>query len=270
MHENLVQQRGCGFLPVHMGMRSLAAMESFRWSNRNRPEGDFLLHLSTKGGGTFWKDEDGREEAVPEGSAFLVPSPSATSYARIEDQEWEMLWIFFTGSGAKDLAEELIAANGSYVFHGLKNGPSEDAFKRLLRLQYQGEVHPARASGLLCEILHGLSYQQPPALPSEIEAACVYMRDHFHDADMSIDDVAQASGLSRAHFTRIFKKHLKLSPIQWLTELRLKQSVDLICSTPHSIQDIAQSCGFREPAYFNNVFKKQYGYPPGQLKKLGR
>jgi AraC-like DNA-binding protein len=48
--------------------------------------------------------------------------------------------------------------------------------------------------------------------------------------------------------------------------VRLKRAADLLEETDESIQEIAYSCGFREPNYFSRVFRKKYGRSPREFR----
>ena len=239
-------------------------------SNHQRHEFRYLLHLTTAGCGLFMDEVFDQERELPVGSAFLAPMPSATSYTAQAGHDWEMLWVFFHGDAACSFAEQIIQRHQSHVFDGLDKTACMPAMKRMLELQMAGGMHQSRAAGLLCEMLHGLLEQPSHALPSELLAAQLFMQEHFTDPDLSIDTVAAHSGLSRSHFTRSFRKHCDCSPITFLTHLRLDKAIDHISSGKQSITEIAQAVGFHEAAYFNNVFKKRYGYPPGRLRALGQ
>jgi AraC-like DNA-binding protein len=59
-----------------------------------------------------------------------------------------------------------------------------------------------------------------------------------------------------------------LSLWDYLNRLRIFRAAELLRKTDDTIQNIASSAGFQDQAYFCRVFKKIYGVPPGQLRKL--
>ena len=264
-HDNLAQATHHGFAPMHLGFNGGPQAVRQEVHNHERQEFNYLLHLTTDGCGHFVDEEFQQEHSLPLGTAFLVPTPSATSYWA-SAARWEMLWVFFNGTAACSFAAALIQQHQSHVFPNLDKTPSMPALLRMLALQETGGMHRARAAGLLCEILHGLLDYQEDQLPSSIETARQFMQQHFSDPNLSIDTVAAHADLSRAHFTRFFRKHMHCSPLAYLTKLRLERAIDHITGSRHSIARIAQLVGFHEAAYFNNVFKKHFGYSPGKLR----
>lgn len=266
-HYNLAATAHPGFAPMHLGFNGGPQNARQKVSNHERHEFSFLLHLTTEGCGYFKDEVFDQEHELPVGSAFLAPMPSATSYWS-HAPRWEMLWIFFQGEAACQFAQYLINKNQSHVFPKLDQTPSMSAMQRMLELQAAGGMHRARAAGLLCEILHGLLDYRNSQIPAPIQLAQTFMQSHFTNPNLSIDQVAQHTKLSRAHFTRLFTKHVGCSPLAYLNTLRLERAIDFITGSQHSIASIAHTVGFHQASYFNNVFKKHYGYSPGKLRAL--
>ncbi len=240
----------------------------YEHSNAHRQEADCLFHYTTKGTGTFRDESTGQEDQVPAGSAFLIPIPSQSSYWNNPPLEWECMWIFFNGEIARKLVDQLIQNNnGNHVFQLHPDGPSVQALHKLHRLRMNGEPHPAQANGILYEILCGLFCPAEEPLPEAIQKACRFINQHFNNPELNVHMVAEACGLSRSHFSREFTKFMDCNPNAYITKIRLQKAFDLILSFEHKMKDIAQLVGFAEPGYFNAVFKKTYGYPPGHIRK---
>lgn len=79
---------------------------------------------------------------------------------------------------------------------------------------------------------------------------------------MCLDDVAKVACMSKYHFCRVFKKHFGMGPIQYLTSLRIKNSMSLLQGGKTSITLIAFRSGFKGLSEFNKQFKKVTGLTP--------
>ena len=93
-----------------------------------------------------------------------------------------------------------------------------------------------------------------------------YCRDHL-EQNISVEDLAELSGMSRWYFSREFKRATGVTVPEYLTELRLQQAMQLLQNTHDSVKEIAGRCGFREPAYFIRLFARKFGKTPGSMRK---
>lgn len=83
------------------------------------------------------------------------------------------------------------------------------------------------------------------------------------DTRISLTELADASGISRFHLSRIFKKHFGLSPIAYLERTRIERAKDLIHSAEMSLAEVAQTVGFADQSHFTRRFKHFTGSTPG-------
>jgi YesN/AraC family two-component response regulator len=104
------------------------------------------------------------------------------------------------------------------------------------------------------------------SLPENILKIISYMEDHF-SKEMNLEELAKKAGMSKFHFCRTFKKYLDLSPIQFLTRLRMDRAKTLLGSTHRSISDVADSVGFNDLSNFIKNFKKTVGTTPTGYRK---
>jgi len=87
---------------------------------------------------------------------------------------------------------------------------------------------------------------------------------------LTIEELAVVSSYSPYHFQRIFKENTKQSVIEYIKELRLQWSANLLIFNPNStVTEISFHCGFKSSATFTNEFKKFYGYTPTKWRKEG-
>ncbi|NRG35085.1 helix-turn-helix domain-containing protein, partial [Niallia circulans] len=64
-----------------------------------------------------------------------------------------------------------------------------------------------------------------------------------------------------------FKKVLGITPIQYLTNIRIIKGAELLYQTKYSIEDISVQVGFANANYFTKVFRKSTGITPGEFRK---
>ena len=79
---------------------------------------------------------------------------------------------------------------------------------------------------------------------------------------LDVEALAQAAGLSRAHFSRAFRDAFGESPHAYLMTRRLERAAALLRTTDHSVADICLSVGLRGLGSFTSSFTRAYGMPP--------
>ena len=79
---------------------------------------------------------------------------------------------------------------------------------------------------------------------------------------LDVDDMAGAAGLSRAHFSREFRRAFGESPHAYLLTRRMERAAALLRTTDRSVADICFSVGLQSVGSFTTSFTRTYGVPP--------
>jgi AraC-like DNA-binding protein len=79
---------------------------------------------------------------------------------------------------------------------------------------------------------------------------------------LGVDDLARAAGLSRAHFSREFRRAFGESPHAYLLTRRLERAAALLRTTDRSVADICFSVGLQSVGSFTTSFNRTYGLSP--------
>src|SRR5438552_7343056 len=79
---------------------------------------------------------------------------------------------------------------------------------------------------------------------------------------LGVDDLARAAGLSRAHFSREFRRTFGESPHAYLLTRRLERAAALLRTTDNSVAEICFSVGLQSLGSFTTSFTRTYGMPP--------
>ena len=94
-----------------------------------------------------------------------------------------------------------------------------------------------------------------------------YIQQHYQEA-LRLEDVSSAVGFNATYFSTLFKKETGQNFVDYLTELRISKSKELLCADELSVQDVAEQVGYRDLKYFSRLFKKLTGVSPSDYKKL--
>jgi len=95
----------------------------------------------------------------------------------------------------------------------------------------------------------------------QVTTAKQMMLDHL-DTGISVTSLAEACGLSRSHFSRLFKETMQVSPQKWLREQRISKSKELLEASTMMLAEIALECGFYDQPHFCRTFMKSAGITP--------
>jgi AraC-like DNA-binding protein len=79
---------------------------------------------------------------------------------------------------------------------------------------------------------------------------------------LGVDDLASAAGLSRAHFSREFRRTFGESPHAYLLTRRLERAADLLRNTDRTVADVCLSVGLQSIGSFTTSFTRTYGLSP--------
>ena len=107
-----------------------------------------------------------------------------------------------------------------------------------------------------------------------INLALVYVEQHL-DQNIKLADIAQASGISQFHLSRVFAYTTGYSLGKYLRLRRLSEAARLLLQTEENILDIALRVGYDSHSVFSRAFKAEFGIRPSELrgelptKKLG-
>jgi AraC family transcriptional regulator len=115
-----------------------------------------------------------------------------------------------------------------------------------------------------------LPQEEPPAdshFPRHLLRRVLERMHEELDSGLSLSTLAAESGYSRAHFMRIFKAMIGVTPHSHLLELRLQRAQKMLTSASMSLIDIALACGFRSHSHFTACFSRRFGFAPSSHRK---
>jgi AraC-like DNA-binding protein len=79
---------------------------------------------------------------------------------------------------------------------------------------------------------------------------------------ITVSDLAGAAGMSRAHFSREFRRAFGESPHQYLLTRRLERAAALLRNTDRTVTEICFAVGLSSLGSFTTTFRRVYGTTP--------
>ncbi|NLW22946.1 MAG: helix-turn-helix transcriptional regulator [Tissierellia bacterium] len=107
---------------------------------------------------------------------------------------------------------------------------------------------------------------QNKAYSPHIRKTIDYMKVNYHKP-LTLENIADCLGINKCYFCHLFKKEVGKNYSQFLNEIRIEKSKELLTDTDMSILDIALAVGYNNQSYYNMAFKKIVGITPLKYRK---
>ncbi len=95
-----------------------------------------------------------------------------------------------------------------------------------------------------------------------------YIAQNYHREDLTLQTVASAIQVNPSYISKLMRRQLGMSFIDYLTKYRMKQAVIMLanCGNDVKLYEIAYRLGYSNQHYFCRVFTKHYGISPMQYR----
>lgn len=215
---------------------------------------------------------DGVHYPQKPGSLFYLAPGIPHEYFPIVEDRWSTCWVVFRGEYLTELLQRMGFERFAYQ-EDLVNEEIEKIFRQMLSAAKDPIMGDERCSLLVYEYLLAVrrafidkeNYGNRTE-GSVIEEALLYMNDHY-EADITLEELVQISGVSRQHFCRVFKAKMKMRPMEYLARKRISIARGLLVSTQLPVAEIGEMVGYHSLTYFGMVFKKYEGISPTDCRK---
>ncbi|OLP46387.1 AraC family transcriptional regulator [Rhizobium oryziradicis] len=245
---------------------------TYDWDGRKRGQTPFTVLQHTISGAGNLRYENTNHRVMP-GQTLLVMVPHNHRYWLEAGGHWEFFWISMNGEEALRIHKAILAATGPVLT--LQEDTIEHLADCSRRLMSGGADMPGHASSIAYEAAMALYddvFGSHPVWSTEfrtMQKVIDYIANNL-DQPLSVAQLATISGLSRAHFSRVFAASEGMPPAEYVLHSRLKRAVKLLTKGPNlSIKEISMMCGFEEQNYFSKVFRRHFGASPTEFRTTG-
>ncbi|MCM1134310.1 MAG: AraC family transcriptional regulator [Clostridium sp.] len=237
-----------------------------------RPEGrkDYqLLYISS--GRAFFYLKDGKKE-ISEGHMVLYRPGENQHYSYYAEDNPEVCWVHFSGSETDTLLDKIGFGSSQILYCGQSFNCFELFRSIILELQLKRPCFEELLCLYLRQLFVGIQRTQLAFSTEkylsrhELEATVHYFNESFSQ-NICIEEYAKNQHMSVCWFIRSFKRYMGVTPMQYITSIRMNKAKELLKNTNYSIQEISGLVGYENPLYFSRIFKKQIGCPPSGYRK---
>jgi AraC-like DNA-binding protein len=275
-----------GLLIVTIG-HQVVTDSGYDWSGINRGDQRTMLFQYTLSG----RGElvlGGNHYALPGGHAFLVnvPGDHRYYYDASAGEPWELLWVRFSGAMAFDLWSDLLSGKTNDRIVGypdigcvMELRPDSAPIALLWKMYYdvmQGSLRePAAQSVRMYEWLLSILDRGNRALEQTGEsmepafsASIRFVKEHYKEP-LTLEQLAACEGLSKYHYCKSFHKAMRISPMAYVSRVRIEEAAKLLAGTSLPVAQIAAMTGFDNVGYFGKVFRRYVGMTPTEYREEG-
>ncbi|MHA6483115.1 helix-turn-helix domain-containing protein [Paenibacillus sp. strain BS8-2] len=222
-------------------------------------------------------------QSLQEGDFFYLPAIGACTELMPDSAEGlTIILVQFLATliGDKALESDSVSlANHQRLFcqGSVQHAPAPQTGSLLRQLgqalEEQGELASLRRQLALGELfLHLQAYRRAVSAPSHdpLQLTIDYMEQRI-GKPVQIGDLPDLAGMTPSSYSRAFKKLTGMSPVAYLTSLRMLRAKELMARGNGALRDVAISVGYQDELYFSRVFKKTEGVSPSvYLKRTDR
>jgi AraC-like DNA-binding protein/ligand-binding sensor protein len=133
--------------------------------------------------------------------------------------------------------------------------------KNLLEVTYILSIRIERMAGKIFSF-------QDVRHPSALRKAERFIWENY-TRKLSLQEIANASGLSAPYFSTIFNSEMGENLTYYLNRLRVEKAAAMLVATDIPISGIAAACGFEDQSWFSKIFKNNTGFSPGKYREQG-
>ncbi len=100
----------------------------------------------------------------------------------------------------------------------------------------------------------------------DVKSVMEYIRENYR-RDITLESMAEHVNMSRGYLCRKFKSVVRMTPFEYLIEVRIDKGCEMLKNTDFSVGEIAQLCGFNSFSYFSKIFNEKTGCTPLEYRK---
>lgn len=104
------------------------------------------------------------------------------------------------------------------------------------------------------------------AEPASIKTMKQFIQEHYSE-NLNLDTIAGSAFLSASYASRLFKKVLNISVMDYLLKIRIDEAKKMLKENELQIEEIAARAGYSDSSYFTKVFRKAEGVTPSQYRQ---
>ena len=238
----------------------------------------FALSISASASWKTYTDANAKDIKADPGEVWLNP-PNTPFTHKVNVPCYFILLLIDEQEMYKNFDEKLPSQRLNFL---TQYNINDTSLANMIQLFYQEVKHSGKNGKLYFENLKKLfsSYfirnysdytdilsdkQQSSLTESMVHTIRNYIFENLSE-DISIDDLAFQTGLSKFYFLKEFKKYTGITPYQFMLKLKLEKAQELLRHTDKSLSEISYELSFSDQSHFTRAFANAFGESPKKYK----
>ncbi|GGH06991.1 helix-turn-helix domain-containing protein [Mucilaginibacter phyllosphaerae] len=239
----------------------------FTWKN-GRVLHEYQIIYITEGEGVF-ESEHCKLREIKAGTIILLFPNERHRYKPDKKTGWHEYWIGINGPIIENLiARDFFRISEPVIDIGIK----DNIFSLFLdiiektkseRPGYQPAISGAAVHllGVLFAEVKQASFAGEYNIHSIVDRARYLLRDHMNQ-HITPEEIAKELQVGYSWFRKVFRKYTGMAPNQYLIQLKIQQSKELLLLPENSVKTVAFMLNFESAPYFSKLFKIKTGLTP--------
>jgi len=191
------------------------------------------------------------------------------------DFPWIVNWFTFNGFHIEEFLKQIHITNTN-VYSVVQTAIFTSKIQKALKiLSSTDSMKGLEASALVYDFLisflkyaHLANGDSVSTLHSRLNPVFEYI-DKYYFQPITIEELAEVIGVTPQYLCLLFKKIIKQRPIEYLNNVRINKSKDILLKNPNlKIDEITIRSGYESSSYFCSIFRKIEGISPGKFREL--
>lgn len=234
---------------------------------------EYIVHFVLDGSGFF--SVNGHTWTLMPGQMFLIYPGEAVTYGADETNPWSYAWIGFNGIRADTILRQC----GFSLTKRILPSPDSESVKICVEqmmdhkaLTFADDLYRESCLLRILSVMAKQHMEQESLVENKkkkyaystsiyTELAIGYIK-HMYMHGITVSDVAENVGVSRAHLNQSFQKELGLTAQKFLIDYRMHKAANYLVSTALSVKEISSMVGYEDQLTFSKAFKKKFGMSP--------
>lgn len=222
----------------------------------------YELILNLKGNGIMTIENT--DYQFSSGTVFLCPPKCR--HIKQSDSDFKDIYLRF---------DEPSLSHGTVITYDDSESKTIKAliYQALLYFNKKDSGYQEILNSIAALILNIITYEQNGKKNSLlVESIKNKIIENYYNPELNLDKIYQHISYNPDYIRRCFKKEMKMTPVQYLSKVRINNAIKLmeqavLSNNKISISDIALLCGFNDALYFSKIFKKHTGLSPTEYIK---
>ncbi len=229
----------------------------------------YVIHYVLGGSGVF----NGKN--ISRGSGFLICPDKQCSYSSDINSPLKYGWISFFGNKADIMLKNAGFTLENQIFECNWINQLDEIFEQLCSTHQcvdtneylRGCFHILLSFHIKAHKDRNKVEPRRNVRKEHIDIAIEYIKNNYN-RKLTVAEVAEILYISPHYLSNLFHEELKISPQQYIINIRMKRAVELLGIKKLMITDVAHSVGYSDSLNFSKAFKKFYGVSPRRYRDM--